>query len=147
MYVFWKRAAHYPSFQTFDAPSRETCTLARARTSTPLQSLVLMNDPVYVEAARALAERTLREGGPALRGQLSHAFRLALGRPPEPREVKVLERTFQTQREHYLKEKESAEKLVSVGESPREKSHAVADLAAMTGVANVLLNLNETLTK
>src|SRR6185503_10352282 len=104
MYVLWKRAAHYPSFQTFDAPSREVCTLLRPRTSTPLQSLVVMNGPVYVEAARALASRAMHEGGETLRQQLTYAFRLTLARPPRPEEIKVLEKTFAEQRERFAAE-------------------------------------------
>jgi hypothetical protein len=147
LYVFWKRAAHYPSFQTFDAPSREICTLLRPRTSTPLQSLVVMNDPVYVEAARALAARVLHEGGQTLRQQLAYAFRLTLARPPRPEEIKVLEKTFREQRERFEGDASAAESLLSVGESPQPKDLNIIDLAAMTGVANVLLNLNETITR
>ena len=147
MYILWKRAAHYPSFQTFDAPSRETCTLSRPRTSTPLQSLVLMNDPVYVESARALAARTLTEGGATLKQQLTHAFRLTLARPPEAKEIKVLEQTYRVQREQFLHEPRAAEKLLNIGESPHPQALNSVDLAAMTAVANVLLNLSETLTK
>jgi len=147
MYVLWKRAAHYPSFQTFDAPSREICTLLRPRTSTPLQSLVIMNDPVYVEAARVLAARVLREGGATLAQQLTHAFRLTLARPPARQELEVLERTFRQQHENFTQDKTGAEALLKVGDSPRPPDLDVVQLAAMTGVAGVLLNLNETITK
>ena len=147
LYVFWKRAAHYPSFQTFDAPSREICTLQRQRTSTPLQSLVVMNDPVYVEAARALGARVLHEGGDRLRDQLTLAFRLALARPPRAEEIKVLEKTFAEQRARFAADTNAAVALLSIGESPRPKDLNAVDHAAMTGVANVLLNLNETMTK
>ena len=147
LYVFWKRAAHYPSFQTFDAPSREICLLQRQRTSTPLQSLVVMNDPVYVEAARALAARVLHEGGDTLRDQLTLAFRLTLARPPRPEEIKVLEKTFSEQRTRFAADTNAAVALLSIGESPRPKDLSTIDHAAMTGVANVLLNLNETMTK
>jgi hypothetical protein len=147
LYVFWKRAAPYPSFQTFDAPSRETCTLSRPRTSTPLQSLVIMNDPVYVEAARALAARVLQEGGPGLERQLAYAFRLTLARPPEKAELKVLQQTYQEQRANFTKHDKDADALLAIGESSRPKDLPPADLAAFTAVANVLLNLNETITK
>ncbi|MBI1841605.1 MAG: DUF1553 domain-containing protein [Verrucomicrobia bacterium] len=147
LYVFWKRAAHYPSFQTFDAPSRETCTLFRPRTSTPLQSLVLMNDPVYVEASRALAARALREAGPAASDRVRRAFRLVLARLPQPKELELLESTYRQQRERFTQEPKSAEALLSVGESARAPGLDPVDLAAMTTVANVLLNLNETITK
>ncbi len=147
MYVFWKRAAHYPSFQTFDAPSRETCTVQRPRTSTPLQSLVVMNDPVYVEAARAFATRILQQRGLSLEEQLAFAFRVALARPPEKKELAVLEKTYREQKANFAQDKKAAEDLLTVGESPRPKDLDVVELAAMTGVANVLLNLNETITR
>ena len=147
LYVFWKRAAHYPSFQTFDAPSRETCTLLRPRTSTPLQSLVLMNDPVYIEASRALAARALTQGGVQLRQQLAYAFRLTLARPPQKKELEILEKTYRQQRENFAEDKERAEDLLGVGESSRPKELDPIDLAAMTAVANVLLNLSETISK
>ncbi|MEY2410731.1 MAG: hypothetical protein QOF48_3401, partial [Verrucomicrobiota bacterium] len=147
MYVLWKRAAHYPSFQTFDAPSRETCTLVRPRTSTPLQSLVVMNDPVYVEAARQLATRALREGGTNLSQQITYAFRLSLARPPERGELKVLEHTFQKQLDNFRHDEKAAGDLLRIGESARASELDATQLAAMTGVANVLLNLNETITR
>ncbi len=147
LYVFWKRAVINPSLAAFDAPSREVCTAQRQRTSTPLQSLVMMNDPVYVEAARALGARALQEGGPERRQQLAYAFRLVLARPPRPAEIKVLEKTFREQHERFNSDQAAAASLLSVGESPRPKDLEAADLAAMTSVANVLLNLSETLTK
>jgi hypothetical protein len=147
LYVFWKRAAHYPSFQTFDAPSRETCTLVRPRTSTPLQSLVVMNDPVYVEAARALAEVALSEGGPTLAQQLTLAFRRTLARPPQKDELALLRRTYEQQHQNFVRHPDAAQALLNVGESPRPKELGAPELAAMTCVANVLLNLNETITK
>ena len=144
---FWKRAAHYPSFQPFDAPSRETCTVQRPRTSTPLQSLVVMNDPVYVEAARAFATRILQQRGLSLEEQLAFAFRVALARPPEKKELAVLEKTYREQKANFAQDKKAAEDLLAVGESPRPKDIDAVELAAMTGVANVLLNLNETITR
>jgi hypothetical protein len=147
LYVFWKRAAHYPSFQTFDAPSRETCILQRPRTSTPLQALVVMNDPAYVEAARALAARALKEGGSKPDEQLAYAFRLALARPPGNDELDALRTAYRRHREEFSRDAKAAEALLSVGESSRPKDLGDAELAAMTGVANVLLNLNETITK
>ena len=147
MYVFWKRAAHYPSFQTFDAPSRETCTLLRPRTSTPLQSLVTMNDPVYVEASRALAARVLTEGGATLSQQLTYALRLTLARPPLKKELAILEKTWRWQHDYFAKDRQAATNLLAIGESPRPKKLDAVALAAMTGVANVLLNLSETITK
>src|SRR6185369_11613417 len=97
MYIFWKRSAHYPSFATFDAPNREVCTFLRQRTQTPLQSLVLMNDPAYVEAARGLAERVMREVPHDTDKRLLRAFRHTLGRAPQSDELAVLQKTYSQQ--------------------------------------------------
>jgi len=147
IYVYWKRSAHYPSFATFDAPNREICTAMRPRSSTPLQSLVLMNDPVYVEAARAMAQRVEREGGNDAKQRLTYAFRLALARPPSEQELAILERTYQEQLAAFKQDSKATGELLSIGESPVPKGSDKATLAALTGVANVLLNLNETNTK
>ena len=147
IYVYWKRSAHYPSFATFDAPNREICTAQRPRSSTPLQSLVLMNDPVYVEAARSMAARILREGGSDLKQQLTYAFRLALARSPSEQELAILERTYKEQLDNYDQDAKAADELLKVGESPLPPNAKKPLLAAWTGVANVLLNLNETNTK
>ena len=147
MYVFWRRSSHYPSFATFDAPNREVCTFLRQRTQTPLQSLVLMNDPAYVEAARGLAERVLREEPKDLDKRLVRAFRHTLGREPQSDEVSVLRKTYAQQLENFKNDSEAADALLKVGESPVPENADAAELAAMTTVANVLLNLNETITK
>ena len=147
MYVFWRRSAHYPSFATFDAPSREVCTFLRQRTQTPLQSLVLMNDPAFVEAARGLAQRVLREEPTDSDKRLVRAFRHTLGRVPKSDEVEVLQKTYQQQLASFRQDSDSAKALIKVGESPAPEKADPAELAAMTAVANVLLNLNETITK
>jgi len=147
MYVFWRRSAHYPSFATFDAPSREVCTCMRQRTQTPLQSLVLMNDPVYVEAARGLAQRVLKEEPKDADKRLLLAFRHTLGRVPETDEVAVLQKTYEQQLEEFRGNIDAAKALIKIGESPSPEKMDSAELAAMTAVANVLLNLNETITK
>lgn len=147
MYVFWRRSAHYPSFATFDAPNREVCTFLRQRTQTPLQSLVLMNDPAYVEAARGLAQRVFAEAPTDLNRRLVLAFRHTLGRPPQTEETALLKKTFDQQLANFQGDPKSAEALLKVGESPAPTSVDKAELAAMTAVANVLLNLNETITK
>lgn len=147
MYVFWRRSAHYPSFATFDAPNREVCTYLRQRTQTPLQSFVLMNDPVYVEAARGLAQRVLREEPADLNRRLVLAFRHTLGRQPEPGEIKTLKQTYDQQRENFGADPKAGEALLKVGELKTPEGADPVELAAMTAVANVLLNLNETITK
>ena len=147
MYVFWRRSAHYPSFATFDAPNREVCTFLRQRTQTPLQSLVLMNDPEFVESARALAERVMREEPGDLTKRLTRAFRHTLGRLPQPDEIATLQHTYEQQLANFHSDAKAAESLLAVGESKPAESIDKVELAAMTAVANVLLNLNETITK
>jgi hypothetical protein len=147
IYTYWKRAMPYPAFVTFDAPSREVCTVQRPRTSTPLQSLVLMNDPVYVEAARGLAARVMKNGGDDVDKRLTYAFRLTLTRPPKKKELETLERIYHQQLQNFRQDKEAAEALISVGESPRPTDLDVSELAAWTAIGNILLNLDETITK
>jgi len=147
LYVFWRRSAHYPAFATFDAPSREVCTFLRQRTQTPLQSLVLMNDPAFVEAARALAQRVWREEPTDTGKRLVRAFRHALGRKPGADEIQVLRKTYDRQLAGFQQDPESAKALLKVGESSGPGPADPAGLASLTAVANVLLNLNETITK
>jgi len=147
LYVFWRRSAHYPPFATFDAPNREVCTCLRQRTQTPLQSLVLMNDPAFVESARALAERVMREEPADLTQRLTRAFRHTLGRIPQPDEIATLRRTYDEQLATFRSDGKAVEALLAIGELKSAASIDKADLAAMTAVANVLFNLNETITK
>jgi len=147
MYTFWKRTAPPPSLVTFDAPDRETCVVRRARTNTPLQALVLMNDPTYVEASRKLAERILTEGGQTVEQRIAFAFRLATARQPRDRELEVLKTVLQRQQEVFRSQAEAAVKLLGVGEAPRDDKLDAAELAAWTMVASTILNLDETLTK
>lgn len=147
MYTFWKRTAPPPSLVTFDAPDREKCIARRARTNTPLQALVLLNDPTYVEAARAFAERLIREAGRDPARRIDHAFRLALARPASPRERQLLRNLAARQLAHYRGDPEAARKLLAVGESRPEPSLDAAELAAWTTVASVILNLDETISK
>jgi hypothetical protein len=147
MYTFWKRTVPPPQLATFDAPDRETCTVKRARTNTPLQALVLMNDPTYVEASRKLAERVLREGGSTPEDRIAFAFRLPLARKPRAEEVAVLKKVLDEQLAHFRENADAAAKLLAVGESPRDEKMDAAELAAWTTVASVILNLDETVTK
>lgn len=147
MYTFWKRTVPYPSLNTFDAPDREKCTARRTVTNTPLQALVLMNDPTYVEAARALAERDIHEAGPNETDRIRYAFRLATDRDPSAQELTILEGLYRKQRAHYDSARADAEKLLSVGESPRDKKLDPVDLAAWTMVTSTILNMDETVTK
>jgi len=147
MYTLWKRTAPPASLATFDAPDREKCTARRAQTNTPLQALVLLNDPTYVEASRALAQRAMLEGGREPAARIAYAFRLATARNPSKNEVKVLRTLLDRRLDAYRRDRQGALKLVSVGESPRNPRLDVAELAAYTTVTSVIFNLDETVTK
>ncbi len=147
MYTMWKRTVPAASLSTFDAPDREKCTARRTVTNTPLQALTLMNDPTYVEAARALAQRALLEGGKDDKSRIIYAFRLATARAPSGTEVGVLRDVLDRGRTSFAGDRRSAAKLIEVGESPRDRRLDPAELAAWTTVASVILNLDETITK
>jgi hypothetical protein len=147
LYTFWKRTAPSPQLATFDAPDREKCTARRALTNTPLQALVLLNDPTYLEAARALAERARREGGKDAASRIRYAFRLATARAPSPAEARVLRELLQQQLAHYRRDPQAALMLLRAGETQREAASEAVELAAWTVVASAILNLDETITK
>jgi mono/diheme cytochrome c family protein len=147
MYTFWKRTVPPASMATFDAPDREKCTARRALTNTPLQALVLMNDPTYVEASRALAQRTLLEAGKDEKQRVEFAFRLATARKPTGKEAGVLRHLLKARLEEFQKDRGAAMKLLGVGESARDRSLEPSELAAWTTVASTILNLDETITK
>jgi Protein of unknown function (DUF1553)/Protein of unknown function (DUF1549)/Planctomycete cytochrome C len=147
MYTFWKRTSPPPALITFDAPSREECTVRRGRTNTPLQALVLMNDEQYVEAARHLAARMMHEGGATPTDRIVFAFRLATSRTPSKEEIGVFTRLYEEQRAAYANNQEGAEKLIRVGDSAADTTIDARELAAWSLVANVILNLDETVTK
>jgi hypothetical protein len=147
IYVYWKRSLPYPSLNTFDAPNREICTAQRPRTTTPLQALVLMNDPAFLEAARGLAQRVLKEGGPRLEQRLTYAFRLTLAREPRKNELQILQRIYAQQLENFRNDKKAADELLKIGESARPTDLDLSELAAWTALGNILLNLDETITK
>ncbi|MEK6260915.1 MAG: DUF1553 domain-containing protein [Planctomycetota bacterium] len=147
MYTFWKRTCPPPGLNTFDAPEREVCTSRRSRTNTPLQALVLMNDPTYLEAARKLAERAMTEGGESPAARLTFAFRLAVSRAPTPAEIAVLLKTLQQRLTKYQQDPAAAKALLSHGDSPRNESLNEPDLAAWAAVMSLILNLDEAITK
>jgi hypothetical protein len=147
MYTLWKRTVPPASLATFDAPDREKCTARRAATNTPLQALTLMNDPTYVEAARALAQRALLEGGKDDKSRVVYAFRLATARTPTGKEVGVLRELLNGRLAAFARDRRSAVKLVDVGESRRDSRLDPVQLAAWTTVASAILNLDETITK
>ncbi|MEO8353768.1 MAG: DUF1553 domain-containing protein, partial [Chthoniobacteraceae bacterium] len=147
LYTFWKRTCPPPQMLTFDAPDREVCTASRARTNTPLQALVLMNDPTYVESARKLAERMMREGGATPAERIAFAFRLATARAPSQAEAAMLADLFAKSKTRYGQRPEAAVKLLGEGEAPRDERLDAPELAAWTIVASTILNLDETVTK
>ncbi|HMF13743.1 MAG TPA: DUF1553 domain-containing protein, partial [Gemmataceae bacterium] len=147
MYTYWQRTLPHPSLVAFDAPSREECTAERPRSSTPLQALVLLNDPTYVEAARAFAERLIKEGGASASDRLNYAYRLALSRDIQPAEAKVLTALFDKHLNGFRSDKSAAQKLLGTGDRPTPKEMDVAELAAWTSVTRTILNLHETITR
>lgn len=147
LYTFWRRTVPYPSMQTFDAPSREMCTLRRTRTNTPLQALVTLNDPVYVEAAQALARRICREGGSGTEERASFALRLCLSRPPQDPHVQAIAMLYQSERDHFQQQPDAARQMATEPLGPAPADLELAELAAWTVVANTLLNLDGLLTK
>jgi hypothetical protein len=147
LYLFWKRTAPQPLMTTFDAPSREQCRARRERTNTPLQALLTMNDTQYFEAARHLGYRMLREGGKDDADRLRYGFKLVTARTPTESESHVLAETLNKQRQHFVTAEDAARKAVSVGDSPTPSDVPVPELAAYTMVANLLLNLDEVVTK
>ncbi|MEO0795232.1 MAG: DUF1553 domain-containing protein [Verrucomicrobiota bacterium] len=144
LYTFWKRTAPPPSMVVFDAPSRETCSVRRERTNTPLQALVLMNDPQYVEAARNLAEFVLTSGQP---DKFTMLYEVAMGYEPEEAVVDVLKNTYQSVLPIYIEDQEAAKKLIQVGNTPADGGVDPAELAAWTIVANQIMNLDSFITK
>ena len=147
LYTHWQRQYLHPSLLAFDAPNREECTADRARSNTPLQSLVLLNDPSYVEAARAFAENILRSGGSTARDKLDWAFRRAASRPIKPAEADILERLLQSHLDEYKSEAAAANELLTVGAKPSPTDLDKAELAAWTSIARTILNLHETITR
>ncbi len=145
LYTFWKRTAPPPFMATFDSAMRESCTVRESRTNTPLQALNLMNDVTFVEAARKLAERVIHETTPDKR--LDLAFRLLLARGPSVLEQRKLSSSLNYYKDHFSSEPEAAAKLVRQGESVSDTRIPVAELAAYTAVASLILNLDEAVTK
>jgi len=147
LYTYWRRSVPYASFVTFDAPSRETCTVRRPRTNTPLQALVLMNDPVYVEAARSLGLRILRSPGKTPADKVRFAVRTTLSREASKKELSTLLAAFQRELKQFEKDRTAANQLIHVGASRPPVDVDPSELAAWTVVGSILLNLDETITK
>jgi hypothetical protein len=147
MYTFWKRSAPPASMDIFNAPSRETCTVRRERTDTPLQALATLNDTQFVEAARNLAERAMKDGGKSPKQRLNYIAEILLSRPLRAEEIKVCESILKDLEKNYREHKEDAEALLAVGESKFDSKLNKSELAAYTMAVNQLMNLDEVLTK
>ena len=147
LYVYWRRTVPYPSFVNFDAPSREACTVQRSRSNTPLQALTLLNDPAYFEAAVALAERMLAELSPGATPaeRVEWAFRRATSRKPNPAEIEILAERLESEADRYRQDPAAVKRLL--GDQPVPESSTAAELAGCVHVANVLLNLDEVISR
>lgn len=145
MYTIWKRTTPPPSMMIFDASERNLCVVRRQSTSTPLQALVLMNDPQFVEASRALAERMLREGGSTDDERISFAFRALTGRDPVPDELEVLRGLLSRQRSEFALRPSAARELLTVGEHARDASLSAVEVASFATVASTIMNHDATL--
>jgi hypothetical protein len=148
LYVHWQRQFLHPMMKAFDAPRREECTAQRPRSNTPLASLTLLNDPTFVEAARAFAERILRtEAATTDSERLDAAFMLAVSRKPDAFERSVLSRLLVASRKQYQGNEKAARDLISAGIAPTPYGIEVTEHAAWTVVARTLLGLGETTTR
>jgi hypothetical protein len=147
VYTHWQRQYLHPRLLAFDAPSREECTAERSRSNTPLQSLVLLNDPTFVETARVFAEMILREGGTSTAERLDYAFRRALSRSSKPSETILLRELLQRHLNEYQRDPDAASALLSVGSRVRAAGIEPAELAAWTSITRTILNLHSTITR
>lgn len=147
LYTFWKRTVPPPSMTIFDAPTREQCIIKRGATSTPMQALVLLNDPQFTEASRLLAARMLNEGGDTSEERIKFAFRLATSRIPKDEELLVLNKMLNEEITHFEDNSNEAEKLLNIGEYTIESDISPVNLAAHSIVANAILNLAEAIMK
>jgi len=147
VYTAWKRTAPMPDMTAFDAPSREVCLVKRSTTSTPQQAFVLLNDTEFVEAARVLAEKALQQANTSDEQRERWVFRQLTAREPDKTELGILTELFLDQRTFFSKEPKRAESLIMVGESKRDKNLDPVQLAAMTAVAQTVMNLDATVWK
>ncbi|MEO6740433.1 MAG: PSD1 and planctomycete cytochrome C domain-containing protein [Chthoniobacteraceae bacterium] len=147
LYTIWKRTAAPPTMTMFDSPSREICTVKRSRTNTPLQALALLNEKTYIEAARVLAQRMIAEGGSTPEQRIAWAFRRATSRAPRADELQVLVAGLAKRTARFQQSPEEAAKILAVGEAKPDAKLNPIELAAYTFTANVLLNLDEVVTR
>lgn len=143
LYTFVRRTSPHPAMTIFDAPNREVCTIKRENTSTPLQALVLLNDPQFVEAARVMAERIQTEGGESIKDQIQYAFRLTTGRKANENEIEILEDLYLSQLDYYTKNKSEAKEILSVGDFRFPEGVNESKTAALASVTSSIINHNE----
>jgi hypothetical protein len=147
LYTYWKRTLPPSNLSVFDAPNREVCSIGRLPTNTPLQALVTLNDPQFVEAARAFAIRLLEIPHPGDRERLTAAFEITTARLPKPAELSTLEGALNRERQHFTAHPDAAGQLLAIGELAQNASHPLPEQAAWTQLAATLLNLSETVTR
>ena len=147
LYTHWQRTFLHPSLMAFDAPSRQECTAERATSNTPMQALTLLNDPTYVETARVFASRIINEGGETPTERVNWAYQWALSRPPQPKELEIMNALYEKHLTEFTGNLEAAEALVTTGEAAATEAVEPNQLAAWTSVARVILNLHETITR
>ncbi|EDM29302.1 hypothetical protein LNTAR_22969 [Lentisphaera araneosa HTCC2155] len=147
IYTYYKRSSPIPNMSTFDAPSREKCTIERSRTNTPLQALVTLNDPIFVEAARFFAERIIKEGGKNFDDKIHYAFKSSLAVDAEPYQVTHVKAFYKRRLAEFQKDPKLADALLSIGDSERDKTLDPAEHASWTLIAQLVLNLDENLNK
>jgi len=147
LYTWWQRSYLQPSLLAFDAPTREECAADRTRSNIPQQALALLNDPTYVEAARVLAARMIKEGGETPEQRIQWAWRKASPRAPKPDEIQLLVELYQKHLEQYAQAGKGAEEIVKIGYSPVAADAPKEELAAYTSVTRAILNLHETITR
>ena len=147
LYTYWKRTVAPPFMGNFDSPNREVCTVYENRTNTPLQALDLMNDTIFLETSRKLAERMISEGGTTPTQRIDRAYELLLSRDPKPAEQKILLQALNKFQAAYQNNPKAAEEFLSYGDSPRKPGIEVTELAAYTGVASLIFNLDAAINK
>ena len=147
LYTFWKRTVPPPSMSAFDAPGREFCVVRRSRTNTPLQAFVLLHDPQFVEAARHLGQRMMKQGGNTIDDRIVYGFRLVTARTPNPDELSLLRDAYAIELKRCVNNQEETLKVLQVGESSFDPQLNKTQLAAFSSVARLIMNLNEAITK
>jgi len=147
LYTYWKRTSPPPAMLTLDAAKRDICAVKRQATATPLQALVLLNDPQYVEAARALAGHAMTQAEASTGEQLAFMFRTLTSRVASEQESRLLQAAYDEQYDYFLAQPESAQQLLAIGDAPAEENLDPAKLAALSMVAETVMNFEEAVTK